>query len=77
MVAALLHWPRQALADWNAAGVEAVVRGSAERTATSSWARSHNPLRAALTGKTTSPPIFDVLAVLGRAREPGAAAGFG
>ena len=24
------------------------------------------PLRAALTGKTTSPPIFDVLAVLGR-----------
>ena len=24
------------------------------------------PLRAALTGKTTSPPIFDVLTVLGR-----------
>ena len=24
------------------------------------------PLRAALTGRTTSPPIFDVLAVLGR-----------
>ena len=24
------------------------------------------PLRAALTGKTTSPPIFDVLAVLGK-----------
>jgi glutamyl-tRNA synthetase len=24
------------------------------------------PLRAALTGKTVSPPIFDVLAVLGR-----------
>ena len=25
------------------------------------------PLRAALTGRTTSPPIFDVLAVLGKA----------
>ncbi len=24
------------------------------------------PLRAALTGKTTSPPLFDVMAVLGR-----------
>ena len=24
------------------------------------------PLRAALTGRTTSPPIFDVLAVLGK-----------
>ena len=24
------------------------------------------PLRAALTGRTTSPPVFDVLAVLGR-----------
>ena len=28
------------------------------------------PLRAALTGRTTSPPIFDVLAVLGRRRKP-------
>ncbi len=26
------------------------------------------PLRAALTGRTTSPPIFDVLLVLGRER---------
>ena len=27
---------------------------------------SAQPLRAALTGRTTSPPIFDVLAVLGK-----------
>ena len=30
------------------------------------------PLRAALTGKTTSPGIFDVLALLGQRRKPGA-----
>ena len=29
------------------------------------------PLRAALTGRTTSPPIFDVLAVLGKAESLG------
>ena len=38
---------------------------SPTRTASSS-ARSAQPLRAALTGRTTSPAIFDVLAVLGR-----------
>ena len=30
------------------------------------WQAVAPPLRAALTGRTTSPPIFDVLAVLGR-----------
>ena len=29
-------------------------------------ANAAQPLRAALTGRTTSPPIFDVLTVLGR-----------
>ncbi|HZL30034.1 MAG TPA: glutamate--tRNA ligase [Pseudolabrys sp.] len=54
-----------ALADWNAPAVEAVVRSYAERAGIKLGAVAQ-PLRAALTGKTTSPPIFDVLAVLGR-----------
>jgi glutamyl-tRNA synthetase len=53
------------LADWNATAVEAVVRGFAERAGLKLGAVAQ-PLRAALTGRTTSPPIFDVLAVLGR-----------
>ena len=51
--------------DWNAASVEAVVRPFAERAGLKLGAVAQ-PLRAALTGRTTSPPIFDVLAVLGR-----------
>ncbi len=51
--------------DWTAAGVEAVVRPYAERVGQKLGAVAQ-PLRAALTGRTTSPPIFDVLAVLGR-----------
>ncbi len=50
---------------WNAADVEAVVRPFAERAGMKLGAVAQ-PLRAALTGRTTSPPIFDVLAVLGR-----------
>jgi glutamyl-tRNA synthetase len=64
VVAALLP-DLEKLADWNAAGVEGVVRGFAERTNVKLGAVAQ-PLRAALTGKTTSPPIFDVLSVLGR-----------
>jgi glutamyl-tRNA synthetase len=51
--------------DWTATGVEAVVRPYAERVGQKLGAVAQ-PLRAALTGRTTSPPIFDVLAVLGR-----------
>jgi glutamyl-tRNA synthetase len=64
VVAALLP-DLEANTDWTASGVEAVVRGFAERTGAKLGAVAQ-PLRAALTGKTTSPPIFDVLAVLGR-----------
>jgi glutamyl-tRNA synthetase len=52
-------------AEWNAATVEHVVRGYAERAGLKLGAVAQ-PLRAALTGRTTSPPIFDVLALLGR-----------
>jgi glutamyl-tRNA synthetase len=55
----------EAIPDWSAPAVEAVVRSFAERTGVKLGAVAQ-PLRAALTGKTTSPPIFDVLAVVGR-----------
>ena len=64
VIAALLP-DLEAITDWSAAAVEAVVRNFAERTNVKLGAVAQ-PLRAALTGKTTSPPIFDVLAVLGR-----------
>lgn len=55
----------EAVTDWTATAVEAVVRPFAERSGLKLGAVAQ-PLRAALTGRTTSPPIFDVLAVLGR-----------
>ena len=63
----------ETVTEWTAAAVEAVVRSFAESAGVKLGAVAQ-PLRAALTGKTTSPPIFDVLAVLGRDRKPGAAA---
>jgi glutamyl-tRNA synthetase len=53
------------VSDWTSAGVEALVRPFAEQSGLKLGAVAQ-PLRAALTGRTTSPPIFDVLAVLGR-----------
>ena len=50
---------------WTAGATEQAVRAFAERKDTK-LANVAQPLRAALTGRTTSPPIFDVLAVLGR-----------
>ena len=51
--------------DWNAATTEAAMRAFAEANGLKLGAIAQ-PLRVALTGKTTSPGIFDVLAVLGR-----------
>ena len=53
------------IAEWTPAAIETVVRGYAERAGFKLGAVAQ-PLRAALTGRTTSPPIFDVLAVLGK-----------
>lgn len=50
---------------WNAAETEAAVRAVAEEKGVKLGAIAQ-PLRAAMTGRTTSPGIFDVLAVLGR-----------
>jgi glutamyl-tRNA synthetase len=51
---------------WSAQAAEAAVRAYAERSGVKLGAVAQ-PLRAALTGRTTSPGIFDVLAVLGKA----------
>ena len=53
------------LSAWNPEATEQTVRAFAERKETK-LANVAQPLRAALTGRTTSPPIFDVLAVLGK-----------
>jgi glutamyl-tRNA synthetase len=54
-----------AVGAWTPEATEQTVRAFAERKETK-LANVAQPLRAALTGRTTSPPIFDVLAVLGR-----------
>jgi glutamyl-tRNA synthetase len=55
----------EALPDWSAAATEAAVRRFVEREGVK-LGQVAQPLRAALTGKMTSPGLFDVLAVLGR-----------
>jgi glutamyl-tRNA synthetase len=55
----------QKLDAWTAASTEDVIRRFAQRTAVK-LGNVAQPLRAALTGRTTSPPIFDVMAVLGK-----------
>ena len=51
--------------DWSAEAVEAAVRGFAEET-DQKLGKVAQPLRAAVTGGTVSPPIFAVVAILGR-----------
>ena len=53
------------VAEWSATETEAAVRAVAEAQGVKLGMLAQ-PLRAAVTGKTTSPGIFDVLAVLGR-----------
>ena len=50
---------------WDAVTLEAAVRAEAEATGLKLGALAQ-PLRAALTGRSTSPGIFDVFVVLGR-----------
>ena len=53
------------VAEWTAQALEAAVRGHAERAGLG-LGKVAQPLRAALTGRTVSPPVFDVMAVFGR-----------
>jgi glutamyl-tRNA synthetase len=60
-----LHTALDAVADWDTEALENAVRQVAEDAGVK-LGQVAQPLRAALTGKRTSPGIFDVLAVLGR-----------
>lgn len=51
--------------EWTASGIEEDVRSFAEEEG-QKLGKIAQPLRAAATGQTVSPPIFDVLATLGR-----------
>ena len=64
MIAELLP-ALEKLEPWTAASVEATVRSFAEASGRKLGAVAQ-PLRAGLTGRATSPGIFDVLAVLGK-----------
>jgi len=59
-----------AIEPWSAETTEQAVRAFAERKGIKLGSVAQ-PLRAALTGRTTSPPIFDVLVVLGKAESLG------
>lgn len=59
------HDSLAALADWEPASLEASIREVAESEGVK-LGKLAQPLRAALTGRTTSPGIFDVLELLGR-----------
>jgi glutamyl-tRNA synthetase len=62
---AAAHDKLVALANWDGASLEAAIREVAEARGVK-LGKLAQPLRAALTGRTTSPGIFDVLALLGR-----------
>lgn len=55
----------EGVADWNASAIEAVVRDFVNASGLK-LGKVAQPLRAALTGSAVSPPVFDVMAVLGR-----------
>jgi glutamyl-tRNA synthetase len=62
---AAAHRKLAALANWDSPSLEAGIREVAEASG-AKLGKLAQPLRAALTGRTTSPGIFDVLAFLGR-----------
>ena len=57
--------PKLAASNWEAGALEETVRHQAEGVGLKLGALAQ-PLRAALSGSATSPPIFEVMAVLGR-----------
>jgi glutamyl-tRNA synthetase len=55
----------ESVSDWSPASTEEAVRAFSEESG-AKLGQVAQPLRAALTGRSTSPPVFDVLYVLGR-----------
>jgi glutamyl-tRNA synthetase len=62
---ALVHAALAALPEWTIEATEQAVRGVSEAAGVK-LGQVAQPLRAALTGRVTSPGIFDVLVLLGR-----------
>ncbi len=62
---ASLHAALADVTEWTAPALEATVRAFAEANGLK-LGQAAQPLRAALSGRTVSPPVFDVMAVLGR-----------
>jgi glutamyl-tRNA synthetase len=62
---ALVHAALARLPDWTAEATEQAVRGVSDEAGVK-LGEVAQPLRAALTGRATSPGIFDVLVLLGR-----------
>jgi len=58
--------PALEASDWSAAALEAAARTHADANGLK-LGQVAQPLRAALTGKASSPPLFEMLALLGRA----------
>jgi glutamyl-tRNA synthetase len=58
--------PLSNLDDWDEEALETTLRSEAEKSG-QKLGKVAQPLRAALTGSTTSPGLFEVMAVLGRA----------
>ncbi len=56
----------EATTEWTAPALEALVRAYVEETG-AKLGKVAQPLRSALTGRTVSPPVFDVMSVLGKA----------
>lgn len=57
----------QGVGAWLAADIEAVVKAYADQHCEGQIGKVAQPLRVAVTGGTVSPPIFDTLAILGKA----------
>jgi glutamyl-tRNA synthetase len=57
--------PKLEATDWSAAALESAARSFAEEAGLK-LGDVAQPLRAALTGKTASPPLFEMLSLLGR-----------
>lgn len=57
--------PRLEAADWTVPALETAVKAFAEESGLK-LGKVAQPLRAALTGRSVSPPVFDVMVVLGR-----------
>ncbi len=69
-VLAGLRGEMAAVAEWQAENIEALIREFAEKKQLK-LGKVAQPLRAALTGSTVSPPIFSVMEVLGSAETLG------